>query len=30
MIKCKGNNMGRAKHMGIISQGKEKTIENNV
>jgi len=30
MIKWKGNNMGRAEHMGFISQGREKTREKNV
>jgi hypothetical protein len=30
MIKCKGNNMGKVEHMGVISQGREKTIEKNV
>lgn len=30
MIKCKGNNMGKAKCMGVISQGKEKIRKKNV
>jgi hypothetical protein len=30
MIKGKGNNMGMAKDMGVINQGREKCSKNNV
>jgi hypothetical protein len=29
MIKGKGDNMGRAKNMGVMGQGKEKTTREN-